>query len=203
MWTHITVTANNGQATVYVNGNAICSGSIAQVASKVDNIFLGVNYWDTAIQGAMDELYLYNRAMSAQEVAALYQGNAPTTPEVNKSQLLDAMLQASRLDSSMTEDQQANLLAAMETASAVYQNPSATQQQVDDADQALREAIAAVQPIEGDLNDDGVLDVLDVMTLAQYVVGKPVDITPVDFTGDGEVDVLDVMTLAQMVNGSL
>ena len=91
----------------------------------------------------------------------------------------------------------------METASAVYQNPSATQQQVDDADQALREAIAAVQPIEGDLNDDGVLDVLDVMTLAQYVVGKPVDITPVDFTGDGEVDVLDVMTLAQMVNGSL
>lgn len=203
VWTHITVTANNGQATVYVNGNAICSGSIAQVASKVDNIFLGVNYWDTAIQGAMDELYLYNRAMSAQEVAALYQGNAPTTPEVNKSQLLDAMLQASRLDSSMTEDQQANLLAAMETASAVYQNPSATQQQVDDADQALREAIAAVQPIEGDLNDDGVLDVLDVMTLAQYVVGKPVDITPVDFTGDGEVDVLDVMTLAQMVNGSL
>ena len=118
---------------------------------------------------------------------------------MNKSQLLDAMLQASRLDSSMTEDQQANLLAAMETASAVYQNPSATQQQVDDADQALREAIAAVQPIEGDLNDDGVLDVLDVMTLAQYVVGKPVDITPVDFTGDGEVDVLDVMTLAQMV----
>ena len=41
VWTHITVTANNGQATVYVNGNAICSGSIAQVASKVDNIFLG------------------------------------------------------------------------------------------------------------------------------------------------------------------
>lgn len=204
VWTHITVTANNGQATVYVNGNPICSGGVAQVASKVDNIFLGVNYWDTAIQGAMDELYIYNRAMSAQEVAALYRGNAPTTPEVNKSELLDAMLQASRLDSStMTDDQQANLLAAMETASAVYQDPSATQQQVDDAAQALLAAIAGVQPVEGDLNGDGVLDVLDVMTLAQYVVGQRTDITPQDFTGDGKVNVLDVMTLAQMVNGSL
>ena len=87
----------------------------------------------------------------------------------------------------------------METASAVYQNPSATQQQVDDADQALREAIAAVQPIEGDLNDDGVLDVLDVMTLAQAAVGSftlPEGVDG-DQNQDGALNVLDVMIFAQ------
>ncbi len=204
VWTHITVTAENGQATVYVNGSAICSGSVAQVVSLVDNIFIGVNYWDTAIQGAIDELYIYNKAMSASEVAALYQGSAPTTPEVNKSDLLEAMLEASRLDSSsMTEEQQASLLSAMETASAVYQNDSATQEQVDAAAQALLVAIAGVVPVEGDLNGDGVLNVLDVMALAQYVIGSRTDITPEDYTGDGVINVLDVMVLAQMVNGSL
>lgn len=202
VWTHITVTAKDGQATIYVNGNVICSGGIAQVASKVDNLFLGVNYWDTPIQGAMDELYLYDKAMSAQEVAALYQGNAPATPEVNKSGLLETMLQASRLDSSaMSEAQQAVLLAAMETASAVYADGQATQVQVEQAQSALAQAIAGILPVEGDLNGDGTLDVLDVMCLAQSVVGQDVDITPTDFTGDGKVDLLDVMVLAQMANG--
>lgn len=202
VWTHITVTARDGQATIYVNGNVICSGGIAQVASQVDNLFLGVNYWDTPIQGAMDELYLYDKAMSAQEVAALYQGNAPATPEVNKSGLLETMLQASRLDSSaMSEAQQAVLLAAMETASAVYADGQATQVQVEQAQSALAQAIAGILPVEGDLNGDGALDVLDVMCLAQSVVGQDVDITPTDFTGDGKVDLLDVMVLAQMANG--
>lgn len=150
----------------------------------------------------MDELYLYDKAMSAQEVAALYQGNAPATPEVNKSGLLETMLQASRLDSSaMSEAQQAVLLAAMETASAVYADGQATQVQVEQAQSALAQAIAAILPVEGDLNGDGALDVLDVMCLAQSVVGQDVDITPIDFTGDGKVDLLDVMVLAQMANG--
>lgn len=53
----------------------------------------------------------------------------------------------------------------------------------------------------GDLNLDGCIDVLDVMTLAQTVVGSvqlPEKLSG-DYNGDSRVDVLDVMTLAQMV----
>ena len=57
--------------------------------------------------------------------------------------------------------------------------------------------------VVGDKNGDGVLDVLDVMTLAQYVVGSITEIDDPDVNNDGEVDVLDVMYLAQVVNGSL
>lgn len=204
VWAHITVTAQNGQATVYVNGNPICSGSVAQVAGLVDNIFVGVNYWDTPIQGAIDELYLYNKPMSAGEVAALYQGSAPTTPEVNKSELLDAMLQASRLDSaSISPEQQADLLAAMETATQVYQDESALQTQVDEAAQALLAVLSAIQPARGDVNRDGKVNVLDVMVMAQCVAGQDLPYTPEDFNGDEVINLLDVMYLAQIVNGTL
>ena len=204
VWTHITVTAKNGQATIYVNGNAICSGGIAQVASQVDNLFLGVNYWDTSIQGAMDELYLYGKAMSADEVRALYEGNAPAAPEVDKNQLLETMLQASRLDSAQLSQTQLEALTdAMAAATTVYENSQATQQEVDQARQALEQAMSAEQPIRGDLNQDGAVNVLDVMVLAQYVVGQSVDITPEDYNNDGEIDLLDVMALAQMAIGVL
>lgn len=52
----------------------------------------------------------------------------------------------------------------------------------------------------GDLNLDGGMDVLDVMTLAQTVVGSaqlPKELSG-DYNGDSRVDVLDVMTLVQM-----
>lgn len=204
VWTHITVTAKDGQATIYVNGNAICSGGIAQVASQVDNLFIGVNYWDTPIQGAMDELYLYGKAMSADEVQALYEGNAPTAPEVDKNQLLETMLQASRLDSAqLSQAQLAALTDAMASATTVYQDSLATQQEVDEARLALEQAMSAEQPIRGDLNQDGAVNVLDVMALAQYVVGQQVDFTPEDYNNDGEIDLLDVMTLAQIAMGAL
>ncbi len=53
----------------------------------------------------------------------------------------------------------------------------------------------------GDLNLDGGLDLLDVMALAQVVVGSAqlADRLPGDYNGDSQVNVLDVMTLAQMI----
>ena len=91
----------------------------------------------------------------------------------------------------------------MAAATTVYENSQATQQEVDQVRQALEQAMSAEQPIRGDLNRDGAVNVLDVMVLAQYVVGQSVDITPEDYNNDGEIDLLDVMTLAQMAIGVL
>lgn len=62
--------------------------------------------------------------------------------------------------------------------------------------------------IPGDVNRDGIVDVLDVMTLAQIVVGKTSPAEGVtqeimDLNGDHSVNVLDVMCLAQIAAGRL
>ena len=62
--------------------------------------------------------------------------------------------------------------------------------------------------IPGDVNRDGIVDVLDVMTLAQIVVGKTTPAEGVtqeimDLNGDHSVNVLDVMCLAQIAAGRL
>ena len=54
-----------------------------------------------------------------------------------------------------------------------------------------------------DINRDGILDVLDAMTLAQYIVNEDAVSQPDwDFDGDGLVDVTDVMALCRVISDS-
>lgn len=74
--------------------------------------------------------------------------------------------------------------------------------------QAVFEQGSSDQHIRGDVNLDGITNVLDVMTLAQIVVGKaapPEDLSrqELDFNSDEAVDLLDVMYLAQIAAGRL
>ena len=62
--------------------------------------------------------------------------------------------------------------------------------------------------IRGDLNRDGIVNVLDVMTLAQITVGKAspeegISQDALDLNGDQSVNLLDVMYLAQIAAGRL
>ena len=41
-------------------------------ASDNFDFLLGVNYWDSVFKGAFDELYIYDYALNAEQVAALY-----------------------------------------------------------------------------------------------------------------------------------
>ena len=57
----------------------------------------------------------------------------------------------------------------------------------------------------GDVNEDGVLDILDVVVTRAYIVGNETpdyDFTKADVNGDGEVDIIDVVMMrAAIVNG--
>ena len=57
----------------------------------------------------------------------------------------------------------------------------------------------------GDVNEDGVLDILDVVVTRAYIVGNETpdyDFTKADVNGDGEVDIIDVVIMrAAIVNG--
>ena len=52
--------------------------------------------------------------------------------------------------------------------------------------------------IKGDINDDGEVDVTDVVELIDMVLGGIYDAVG-DINGDGEVDVTDVVELIDMV----
>ena len=53
----------------------------------------------------------------------------------------------------------------------------------------------------GDLNDDFALNVLDVVTLMEYILGfmEIEDLTYADLNEDGNVDILDVIALVILI----
>ncbi|MBM7553153.1 LamG-like jellyroll fold domain-containing protein [Thalassobacillus pellis] len=72
-WTHVAFTVDNGDITIYINGDAAFSGSgFPDVFTTSDGIFtLGVNWWDSPYQGLMDEVRVYNGALSQKQVNEL------------------------------------------------------------------------------------------------------------------------------------
>jgi arabinan endo-1,5-alpha-L-arabinosidase len=72
-WSHMAFTVNNGAVNVYVNGVKRFSGTgFPNVFTTASGVFaLGVNWWDAPYKGSMDELRIYNAALSDAEVAGL------------------------------------------------------------------------------------------------------------------------------------
>ncbi|PWW07160.1 beta-xylosidase [Paenibacillus cellulosilyticus] len=72
-WVTITFTVNNGTVVIYVDGVAKVTGTNFPNIFTTDNglFALGVNYWDAPFKGKIDELQVYDRALTADEVQAL------------------------------------------------------------------------------------------------------------------------------------
>ncbi len=72
-WTHMAFTVNNGVVNVYVNGIKKFSGvNFPNVFTTNSGVFsLGVNWWDTPYKGLMDELRIYETALTDAQVQAL------------------------------------------------------------------------------------------------------------------------------------
>ncbi|WP_290368610.1 family 43 glycosylhydrolase [Massilia sp. Bi118] len=72
-WSHLAFTVSNGAVNVYVNGVRRFAGTgFPNVFTSTTAAFaLGVNYWDTPYKGSMDELRIYNTALTDAQVAGL------------------------------------------------------------------------------------------------------------------------------------
>ena len=72
-WSHLAFTVDEGAIRVYIDGEQRFSNSgFPDIFTTADGIFtLGVNWWDPAYQGMMDELKIFEEALSAQEISAL------------------------------------------------------------------------------------------------------------------------------------
>jgi arabinan endo-1,5-alpha-L-arabinosidase len=72
-WTHLAYTVDNGTLKIYVNGEEKFTGTnFPNVFTTTDGSFaLGVNWWDTPFKGQLDELRIYEGALSPSEVTQL------------------------------------------------------------------------------------------------------------------------------------
>ncbi|MCZ8518529.1 MULTISPECIES: LamG-like jellyroll fold domain-containing protein [Paenibacillus] len=72
-WSHVAFTVDNGTITLYVNGVQKFTGSnFPNVFTSKDAAFgLGVNWWDTPFKGAVDELRVYEGALSPSQLNSL------------------------------------------------------------------------------------------------------------------------------------
>lgn len=68
-WHNITVTAKNSEGKLYVDGTLVASGNIADIVDDTTRVFLGVNAWDTPFNGAIDNFTLFDKVLSAGQIA--------------------------------------------------------------------------------------------------------------------------------------
>lgn len=72
-WAHVAFTVNNGNLKIYINGAEVFSGTgFPNVFTTDSGAFaFGVNYWDTPFEGKVDELRIYDKALTAEQVLEL------------------------------------------------------------------------------------------------------------------------------------
>lgn len=71
-YTTVTVVFNGDEATLYLNGVEAVTGSVPKVMGSETNIYLGANAWDANPEMSVNNAYVYNRALSANDVEILY-----------------------------------------------------------------------------------------------------------------------------------
>ena len=90
-WIMVTITCKSGEQKLYFNGIEKASDSSSGVnvieTLKEQDIFLGINWWDASFKGLIDEVRIYDRVLTADDVAKLYTTTGiPTTGiEISKS----------------------------------------------------------------------------------------------------------------------
>ncbi len=83
-WYHVAISYNGTTATMYVNGAAQSTPSTGNYIGNTNGIFIGYPIGGKEyFPGLMDEIHIYNRALTATEVAGLYQSGAA---KINSSQ---------------------------------------------------------------------------------------------------------------------
>jgi hypothetical protein len=81
-WTHVAVVLGGGTGTLYIDGSAAATGAISLRPASLGTIgyaYIGKSSFmsDPYLDGQIDEFRVYNRALSAAEITALYQFAGP------------------------------------------------------------------------------------------------------------------------------
>lgn len=156
-WVHLAVTLGNGKASLYVNGQEKASNhnfTIKPSDIKPINNNIGKSQFnsDPLFAGMLDEFYIFNRALSSEEIQKVY-----ALAGHDQSMFIDMSLTGFLLDEALavieegiyTESSFAELQDKMDAAKVIFDNPQATQEAVDQADNNLILALQGLELIPG------------------------------------------------------
>ncbi len=99
-WTHFAVSKTGNQCTLYINGEVAGSNSSVTI-SPSDLGYTGQNYLgksqyaDPLFQGTLDELYIYSRGFSQEEIVELQNNIIPDAPANLQAVLVDGDVELS------------------------------------------------------------------------------------------------------------
>src|SRR5439155_7664466 len=80
-WSHLTVTYDGSTLTLYRNGGAVATASVSGTLSpSTGTLQIGASEYGEYFQGLIDEVRVYNRALSATEIQTIYQQAAVNLP---------------------------------------------------------------------------------------------------------------------------
>ena len=90
-WTHLTVTYNGSTLTLYRNGVAVANSNVSATLSPTTlSLQIGGSQFGEYFKGLIDEVRIYNRALTATEIQATYQQDSalaaasPVIPNVTQ-----------------------------------------------------------------------------------------------------------------------
>ncbi len=133
-WHCYTYTEKDGIGTLYIDGENIASGIIMTDDEK-SKIFLGTTYWNEHLMnGIADDLYIYDKALTDDEVALLASGTKPSIAKTNKNELAELIVKASLLDMDYyNSEQESQIKSALSNGESVYKKELSTQDEIDGA----------------------------------------------------------------------
>ena len=80
-WTHLALTSDGSKLTLYRNGATVATGSVSETLSPTaGSLQIGASQYGENFQGLIDEVSIYNRALSTTEIQAIYQQAAVNLP---------------------------------------------------------------------------------------------------------------------------
>ena len=81
-WTHLAVTYNGSTLTLYRNGVAVANSNVSATLSPTTlNLQIGGSQFGEYFKGLIDEVRIYNRALTATEIQATYQQESVETSQ--------------------------------------------------------------------------------------------------------------------------
>ncbi|MFC1715372.1 LamG domain-containing protein [Candidatus Poribacteria bacterium] len=78
-WYHVAGTFDGSDIVCYLNGEEKDRGSIGGINGSTDNFFMGQDGWVNIFDGVVDEVRMYDRALSENEVKQNYQSRSQLT----------------------------------------------------------------------------------------------------------------------------
>ncbi len=87
-WHHYAVTYDGSNIVMYIDGNecsrVACTGKIKRDTTR--RIDIGRNPWNVSIEGLMDEIRIYDRALSKEEIGMIMERTSPVIPSPTPTQ---------------------------------------------------------------------------------------------------------------------